>query len=212
MVFALDKSYLRSNQSLSFTFLLTFTFLKWRILVEASSNISKFRLWMQWQLFFSQCKAKEMCLLSWLSRKESWDLINVFYKFYKFHKTVQGHFRSANGMDSIFLSTMYRRPHKKACTWSIGLITSYLTTHILTEIEEFQRTRTARGNSGIKQLCAFLIRILPAFFSNCSYMIMGSTIYFDLKSLQQHIWHNVVKIANSPLIRQYSYIKYEVMY
>ena len=57
---------------------------------------------------------------------------------------------------------MYRRRREKACTQSIGLITSYLTTLILAEIEEFQsikmRTRTARGNSGNKQLCAFLTR------------------------------------------------------
>ena len=85
---------------------------------------------------------------------------------YKFHKTVQGHFRSANGMDSNFLCTMYHRRREKACTQSIGLITSYLTTLILTEIEEFHRiemrTKTARGNSDIKQLCAFQFFYQPS--------------------------------------------------
>ena len=130
--------------------------------MEAPSNI---RIWMQGQLFFYHSEAKEMCLLSWLSRKKIQELSNVFYKY---HKTVQGHFRSANGTGSNFLCTMYRRRREKACTRSIGLITSYLTKLILAEIEEFHRikmrTRTTWGNSDIKQLCAFLIRF---FYQPC---------------------------------------------
>ena len=84
-------------------------------------------------------------LIVLIKQKKTWELINVFYKFYKFHKTVQGHFRSANGMDSNFLCTMYRRRREKVCTQSIGLITSYLTTLILTQIEEFYRKEIENG-------------------------------------------------------------------
>ena len=51
----------------------------------------------------------------------------------------------------------------------LGWITSNLTTWILAEIEEFHRIemriRTATGNSGIKQLCSFLIQ----FFASLPY-------------------------------------------
>ena len=69
---------------------------------------------------------------------------------------------SVQRMDSSFNCTMYCSHSEQPCTQALGLITSNLTTRILAEKEEFNRvemrTKTARRNSGIKQLYAFLIR------------------------------------------------------
>ena len=98
------------------------------------------------------------------------------------------------------------------CTPSIGLITSYLTILKLSEIKEFQRiemrTRTAWGNSGIRQLCAFLIWFFyqPSLAIGVKWLCLEPSI---------PIWkvsgaaHNMVKIANSPLI---SAVLLEVMH
>ena len=110
-------------------------------------------------------------------------------------------------MDSNFLCTMQSRRREKACTPSIGFITSY-TDISRNRIE--MRTRTGSGNSGIKQLCAFLI----LFFTS---LPQRSELY---DYVQYHLFQsekcptaqNMVKIANSPLIRQYSQIEHEVMH
>ena len=63
----------------------------------------------------------------------------------------------------------------------IGWVNFNLTKLIFAELEEFHRIemrmKTARGNSGIKQLCAFLIWFFTSLSnSDPKYMIMSSTI------------------------------------
>ena len=82
------------------------------------------------------------------------------------------------GMDNNFLCTYYvTQASWKACTRKLALISTYRTTLTIAEIEECNRiemrTRNARGNSGIKQLCAFLFW----FFTSLPYLRSDLTFW-----------------------------------
>ena len=149
---------------------------------------------MHWQLFFfSHCKAKEMCLLSWLSRKKNRKLSNVFYKFYKFRKTVLGDTSGQPMVRTVMFSALCTAGGVKKGLYTIDWLDNFLSYY--TDINRNRRVSQNRDEHenckrefGIKQLRACLIRLFtsaPSLAIGVMWLcliVCHSTIWFDLKS------------------------------